>query len=351
MPNIVNYYEELKIESSLSIDELNRELSKLESTWRRRELNSPEKATRMLALILEAREVFRSNETRLRYDQALENANRKPDHNHEATSQMDKLKSDSISFFNSKQYDLALITINKALSFMSGLNVEDAAILSLAADIYRYNGDNRTALAYINRAILADSEDPMNYLIKAAVVEDVTQKRNNLKIAISIADRNSFTTIKKEILGVYARSLYFENPTDRAQAEQYAREALRLGETWGNAQEVIDAIENAIEQKRRQEQQRREDEERRAREQAEREAAQREAAEKRRKEQEEKERQQKEAIKKDKRETRLSLIIPALIYVFMLIISWSNPGNFVAVFCIGGIALILWIIFWLGNIM
>lgn len=51
---MVDYYAELNIDSSLGVDEINKELSKLENTWKRRELTSPEKATKMLALIIDA---------------------------------------------------------------------------------------------------------------------------------------------------------------------------------------------------------------------------------------------------------------------------------------------------------
>lgn len=350
MPNLINYYEELKINRALAVNEINRELSKLEGTWRRRELTNPEKATKMLALILEAREVFQTEATRQKYDQQLD-GKKAEKHSKEDQNrlQMEKWKSDAISFFNSKQYDLALITINKAMSFMASLHIEDSSILSLAADIYRHNGDYRTALDYINRAILVDSEDPLNYLIKAAVVGDVGQKRNNLKIAIAIADSNNFLTIKKEILGVYARSLYFENPTDRVHAEQYAREALNLGETWGNAQEVINAIENAIEQKRRQEEQQKADEARKAKEQAEREEAQRKAAEQRQKEQQEKERQEKEIRAINRVLKIISLLIPILIFIFRLQATLGTV-HAAEVLCFGGLALIgcffLWWRFW-----
>lgn len=309
---MVDYYSELKIDKSLGIVDINKALSKLESTWRRRELTNPERATKMLSLILEARRVFQTEAARRKYDQQLDGKTEQHSKEVQDRLQMEKLKSDAISFFNSEQYDLALITINRAMSLMTRLNIEDSSILSLAADIYRHNGDHRTALDYINRAILAEPDDPMNYLIKAAIVGDVGQKRNNLKIAIDIASRNNFLTIKKEILGVYAHSLYFENPTDRAQAEQYAREALRLGETWGNAQEVIGAIEN--EQLRRKQQQ--EEAERKDRERAAQEETQSKADEQRRRELEEAQIQAEEQERKDKKKASITTIA---VLVFILL--------------------------------
>lgn len=45
---MTDYYVELKLSSSLSTAELYHELSKLESLWRRREVNNPEKAAKMI---------------------------------------------------------------------------------------------------------------------------------------------------------------------------------------------------------------------------------------------------------------------------------------------------------------
>ena len=42
---MINYYEELNLDSSSDLSELNKALSQLESTWKRREITSPEKST------------------------------------------------------------------------------------------------------------------------------------------------------------------------------------------------------------------------------------------------------------------------------------------------------------------
>ena len=66
-----NFYEELGLDRSKRIDEINTELSKLESTWKRREITNPEKATTMLALIIRARKAFASDAARRSYDNEL----------------------------------------------------------------------------------------------------------------------------------------------------------------------------------------------------------------------------------------------------------------------------------------
>ena len=44
---MVDYYTELKIDKSLGITDISKELIKLESTWRRRELTNPDKAAKV----------------------------------------------------------------------------------------------------------------------------------------------------------------------------------------------------------------------------------------------------------------------------------------------------------------
>ena len=69
---MTDFYEELKLDRSQNVSELNRELSRQESVWKRRELTSPEKATRIVAVILEARKAFRDEVTRAGYDRELD---------------------------------------------------------------------------------------------------------------------------------------------------------------------------------------------------------------------------------------------------------------------------------------
>lgn len=47
------------------------ELTRQESLWRHREVNQPEKSTKMLSLIFEARKIFANEDSRRKYDEAL----------------------------------------------------------------------------------------------------------------------------------------------------------------------------------------------------------------------------------------------------------------------------------------
>lgn len=71
---MVNYYEELGLDRSFGLDELKRQLSRVESVWKARRTRSPEKATKMLAIIVDARAVFSASATRATYDHELDMA-------------------------------------------------------------------------------------------------------------------------------------------------------------------------------------------------------------------------------------------------------------------------------------
>ena len=68
---VANYYEVLSLNRSLSTEEINTELSRLETIWKRSEITNPEKAAKMNALIIDARDVFKSDVTRRAYDISL----------------------------------------------------------------------------------------------------------------------------------------------------------------------------------------------------------------------------------------------------------------------------------------
>lgn len=380
MAGIVNYYEELGIGKELGLGEINAEIVKLKRVWIQREINQPEKARRMLVLIDDAEAAFRSESTRAKYDRDLEQASRESASNINPEKQeYEKWTNSTREYAGTRQYDLALIALEKALTFSQAH--EDEELLCLAASIYKENKNYNAALRSINEAIIISPQTSVYYYnkgqifsamldegrmtitddqwndyvkkeleaykaayVKAAengetgdgvsayserIVKNLFSRvcfsrelrnfeelevaameagdrlggrgildyivlweksagdrkadriftermRWLLKIALSITDKSGNTQDKAEILGIYTHSLYFDNPRDPGQAEQCAREALQLGETWGNAQAVLDAVKQANEAAERQrkeyearqkaEQEKREREERRRRE-------------------------------------------------------------------------------------
>ena len=64
---MINYYEELNLNRNDDVEEIKKTLNQLESTWRNREVRNPEKATKMIALIIDARKVFLSDMDKKEY--------------------------------------------------------------------------------------------------------------------------------------------------------------------------------------------------------------------------------------------------------------------------------------------
>ena len=151
---MTNYYEELKINKESGVDEIQRELSRLESTWKRREIVNPEKAAKMIALLVEARKVFSDDSSRSKYDRELEESLRAPvevDPNADRNAALKKWKDQAQRYYDTNQYDLAKTAIDKALTFS---NSDDDELFCLVADIYRESGNNSAAMEYINKAIV-----------------------------------------------------------------------------------------------------------------------------------------------------------------------------------------------------
>lgn len=256
---MTDYYAELNIDSSLGVDEINKELSKLENTWKRRELTNPEKATKMLAIIIDAREVFKSTTTKNRYDRELAESKQqsKPvDSNQQRKDEIKKWRTDADTYYDRGEYDLAKIAVDRALALVADSSDDD--LYSLAAAVYMEVGEHSVALSFINNAIVTNPQNGLHYMVKAGIYgrsasalkfsdrykssQYYEEERKTLQIGLNVANSTGDTYAKSRLLGALAFSLYFEANPDRVRAEELAREALALGENLGNAQKVIDAV-------------------------------------------------------------------------------------------------------------
>ena len=280
---MTDYYDELKLSSSLGTTELYQELSKLESLWRRREVTNPEKAAKMIALIVEAQKKFKDEQSRRDYDLQLDQSKRKfkqLDPNAERLQSFMEWRNKAVSFYDEKQYDLAKAALEKAFSYMP-IDYEDSLFFNQAALIYVDNNDCNAAMDYINKAIIIDGDTPDYYLTKGLVFNTLADGQY-----VNFSDKQTFReksekmflkayelAARKNISGVHANAagalaLYYNLINDEARAETFAQEAVQYGDPWGNGQKVLDNIKRA-----QQEQRRREDE---AREKAEQEQRNRE---------------------------------------------------------------------------
>lgn len=266
MAGMIDYYEELHLDRSLDLEDLQKELNRLEKIWKQREIRSPEKAAKIQFLIHEARTVFKTAASRLQYDQELDAGKKKPGEENPAEERartQEHWRVTAWEYFNSEQYDLAKTAIDHALMHADTSDVKNDVLFSMAAQIYEKAGEYRTALDLINKAIVADPENAMYSVLKAViygsqgkwleenqrpysdVAECIKKRRQELKTALDKAEKNGTDLLKGGILGMYAVTLYFDiipgciQAEDRMQAEQLALEAVRLGDTT-NAPQVLD---------------------------------------------------------------------------------------------------------------
>ena len=260
---MTDFYEELKLDRSQNVSELNRELSRQESVWKRRELTSPEKATRIVAVILEARKAFRDEVTRAGYDRELDASRQAPaeeDPDAARAASFRKWYDDALRYRDSGEADLAQMAIEKAAGLMDPRR-EDPGVFMTAASINRQAGALSAALNYINRAIVLCDADPAPYVEKGQILdaqrleeakrshadrdrvrELVIASRGALLSAVQKARAAGRDRDLDHAAGCLAWSCYHLDPVDKGLAEEYAKESERLGDSWNNAKAVLGRI-------------------------------------------------------------------------------------------------------------
>lgn len=254
---MVNYYNELNIERQLNTDEIQQQLSKLEQTWIRREVNSPEKARVMLTYITEARNVFKSEMSRREYDATLEKGNeipKKSNPDEEKQAKFSKWYEDAKIYLDNNQYDLAKISIEKAYSFYDQ-NSEDADFFLIMSDVYRFNKDYDSALNFINQAIVINHLYSPYYVQKAIILWEKDPVRLRSEILKAFDDAEDYAIRDDNRYGIgsvkafIARYIfnYGSKPNESLDeryslAEDNARKALEYVENDENALWVIENI-------------------------------------------------------------------------------------------------------------
>lgn len=252
---MIDYYEELSLSRKLDTKQIQEELVRLESLWHKREVNSPEKANKMLGIIMDAQKVFASEASRKKYDNDLEASLREPeDPDVSRSKSLEKWTGQAKTFYNDGQYDLAKASIDRALNYIDS-EFDNGDLFRLAADIYLENNDIRLSLECINKAIISSPDWADYYIVKARIYErmslteqqydkrqnDIKECRNNLMNAVSIAKASGDIVTEGDALGMLAFSLYFHLNPDVALAEEYANRAEALGER-ANSKRVLDDI-------------------------------------------------------------------------------------------------------------
>jgi len=358
---MVDYYAELSIDSNLGVDEINKELSRLENTWKRRELNNPEKATKMLALIIDAREVFKSINDKSRYDREL--AESKQPANPADPNQQQKAekmrafsewRDKAVSFHNDKQYDLAQAALESAFSYMP-INYEDSFFYNQAALIYVDNNNASAAMDYVNKAIVIDSSNPDFYLTKGFVFNSflcgqffsnpddrqkyITKSEEMFLKAYNMAAQQNVRLTQADAAGALA--VYYLNIyNDESKAELFAQEAVSYGETMGNGSKVLQEISDRrkAREERKQEELRQQEKARREQEEENRRAEEsRRKYEEQKREEERRKRERDDAITKRKKFYIIGWLVNIICMIIFFYLFYSsgmrrgNPYNFIPI--------------------
>ena len=291
---MTNYYEELKLDKNLSLNELRENLIRLESIWTDRASNRPEKAAEMLVLINQAKKVFATDMSRAAYDRELfapPKEEKAADPNAARNAEFEKWKKTAQDYYARQEYDIAKTALDKALQ---NADEDDFAFLQLAAQICCSNGEYHAALSHINKALLIAPELAELYLTKATILwyffcdginrdASLQQARNTLRMASEKAAAQGNTKVESHADGQLAASLYNWEPKDVVLAEKLAKRAVENGDDSGLGQRVLEKLEEkrtaAQAERERREKLAREEQERREKlareEQARREAAER----------------------------------------------------------------------------
>ena len=170
---MTNYYEELKLDKNLSLNELRENLIRLESIWTDRASTRPEKAAEMLVLINQAKKVFSTDMSRAAYDRELfapPKEETAADPNAARKAEFEKWKKTAQDYYDRQEYDMAKTALDKALQ---NADEDDFAFLQLAAQICKSNGEYQVALSHINKALLIAPDLAELYITKALILEDL----------------------------------------------------------------------------------------------------------------------------------------------------------------------------------
>ena len=256
---MTNYYEELKLDKNLSLNELRENLIRLESIWTDRASTRPEKAAEMLVLINQAKKAFATDMSRAAYDRELfapPKEETAADPNAARKAEFEKWKKTAQDYYDRQEYDMAKTALDKALQ---NADEDDFAFLQLAAQICKSNGEYQVALSHINKALLIAPDLAELYITKALILEDLfieesrrgfgdaaahlQQARNTMRMASEKAAAQGNKTAEAHADGYLAFLLYFDEPKDTALAERLARKAVENGDDWGNARRVLEDLE------------------------------------------------------------------------------------------------------------
>lgn len=248
MSSIVNYYEKLHLSQDMAADDIDFELIKLEKVWRKRELSQPEKAADMIGLIKGAKEVFKSEDAKKAYDEALRKsmeapAKEDPDSGRKAA--FEKWAGKAEEFFQSGDTDLAESAMEKALQYYDE-KTENDEFLAGVAQIYFNSRQPDRAVQYINKAIMIDQSNWEYLLLKGNALRmkgDINGAEESYRKAGDVAGRKNDVRGSAYMQGILADFL-LRVKGEHNSAHMLAGYSVKNGDPSGLAAAVLKEIES-----------------------------------------------------------------------------------------------------------
>lgn len=269
---MINFYEVLTdLKPDMSLNEIHDELIRQEKVWIKRQINNPEKATKMLAYLFDAKKAFETEETRKEYDCQLAKSKQSPtevDSRAEAIRQHREWIDKAIDFLeNQNQKDLALQAYEKALSFYRPDTATDSISYLVGAMIYERMIDFRAALDCINQGLLLSPKNtPMHeikirdLLILAMQEADNSNGRNlgslnsyyqaaedAIQQGLSIAHEDGEANYTALFQGAYAKLIFYAGTVTK-ENQQTALNLAKQAQEGGapDMQQHIDSMESEL---------------------------------------------------------------------------------------------------------
>lgn len=255
---MVDYYEQLKLDREASVEAINKELSALESTWKRREITNPEKATKILVLIMDARKAFKDDHSKAEYDYELAESNKESvsvSTDTERRENLNKWINEALRYQQNSQNDLAKEAINNAAKFV-GTDDNDYFYYLLSIISYN-NGELQASFNAINKAIIINPGIADYYLQSATIYDDLynaryenpaylnesldylEKGREALRKAIALTEKSGDTDVLIDALAILADSYAHCLNQNLEEAERLAKKAISLGDKSGEMEELL----------------------------------------------------------------------------------------------------------------
>lgn len=264
------YHEIAGLESEMTLNELKQELLKQEKVWTKRQVNTPEKATKMLSIIFDAKKAFETESSRKKYDRELELSKKEKtiDPDEQRKARLKEWTDKARTFYEDHQFELAGNAYEKARVSESP-DGENADFYNLGYNIFCELGNFYKALECTDKEVIAEPDNCRSYFDREYVLRQMAiQEAQNSRVVGSanpyydkalnanqklcdMAQKYGMTELYANALGQRASILYScgEYTEDNCEeVQEYANKSISLGATNGVANEVLEAMKPELEE-------------------------------------------------------------------------------------------------------